>query len=372
MRICLVNAGMGSTAGGVETLVEQMALWLGRKHEVTVITGKGVRVPVLKKRFKVIEVPFSSRNSLANKLQVKLQKPKRFGIEHLTPYEVESLSFFKGFHANSEARQALESSQAVCTFIYLDALLFSNYAAKKKIPSLFHSPGGVHGDFARLDKSTVRLAVTPSIKEYLEKAQKVKVDGVLPMGVPGNWLKEKREEKKESLLFVGRLHPGKGAEESLQIFAELKKGRPGLELYIVGKGLLEEELKRKSEELGLSDVFFEGEKDYLGLKDYYKRASLLLLPSKAEGIATVIMEALSCGLPAVASDLPNLNQFYGQGVVFLPKEDRERWVKEIGKLLESHRQRSVLSTLGRNFAKQYTWDKIGQEFERWLEKVVKA
>ena len=127
MKICLVNAGLGSTRGGVETFVEQLASQLSERHEVTLLTGQGELVPGLQKKFKIIELPFHSRAGLLNRLQVKLQTPKPFGIEHLSPYEVESLSFFKSFKSNQKAMNTLASSDVIATFIYLDALQFSAY-----------------------------------------------------------------------------------------------------------------------------------------------------------------------------------------------------------------------------------------------------
>ena len=72
-------------------------------------------------------------------------------------------------------------------------------------------------------------------------------------------------------------------------------------MVIIGKGRLEDELKKYCREKGLeSSIKFMG---VVGdVLPYYGIADVFLLPSSSEGVSIALLEAMSCGLPVVASE----------------------------------------------------------------------
>ena len=102
-------------------------------------------------------------------------------------------------------------------------------------------------------------------------------------------------------LFVGRLHPVKGADLLLKAFAgggALSQAR----LALVGAGPQAEELKTMACELGLADrVRFLGETP--DPRPFYAQAKGVVLPSRSEGLSNVLLEALACGKPVIATDV---------------------------------------------------------------------
>jgi glycosyltransferase involved in cell wall biosynthesis len=101
-----------------------------------------------------------------------------------------------------------------------------------------------------------------------------------------------------TLLSVGLLEEGKGHHIVLSALANL----PGYRLIIIGEGKMERELKRQAERLGLSDrVRFVGHLSQEKLRAYYGAADALILASAREGMPNVVLEALACGTPVIAT-----------------------------------------------------------------------
>jgi glycosyltransferase involved in cell wall biosynthesis len=65
----------------------------------------------------------------------------------------------------------------------------------------------------------------------------------------------------------------------------------------------------------------------------YRRASLTLLPSEAEGFGLPVLEALACGCPVVASDLLSVREVGGEAAVYCPVGDVPRWVETVAGIL---------------------------------------
>lgn len=99
-----------------------------------------------------------------------------------------------------------------------------------------------------------------------------------------------------SVLFVGRLLPIKGVHILLQIAKE----HPEWNFIFVGTGPLEKKLRQAESDLG--NVFFFGSQSNEKLPVFYNAADVLVVPSQyEEGFARVIIEAMSCGCPVIAS-----------------------------------------------------------------------
>ncbi len=105
------------------------------------------------------------------------------------------------------------------------------------------------------------------------------------------------------ILTVGRIDYQKGYDLLLEVAAIVCTARPNWRFRIIGDGPLADEIKRSTEERGLSDaiefcdVSSEIQKEYLC-------ASLYLMTSRFEGLPMVLLEAQACGLPIVSFDCP--------------------------------------------------------------------
>lgn len=99
---------------------------------------------------------------------------------------------------------------------------------------------------------------------------------------------------------VGRLADQKNHMFLLDVFAAIKCSAPDAVLCIIGKGGLEEKLKKRSAELGiLSSVHFLG--SIPNVPDYLKAFDVFIFPSLYEGLGMAAVEAQAAGLPTLMS-----------------------------------------------------------------------
>ena len=101
-----------------------------------------------------------------------------------------------------------------------------------------------------------------------------------------------------TLLAVGHLVPVKAQQLAVAALAQL----PDVQLLIAGNGPQRGMLERLANEHGVAQrVRFLGAVPQAQLRDYYGAADALVLPSEREGWANVLLEAMACGTPVVAS-----------------------------------------------------------------------
>ena len=103
------------------------------------------------------------------------------------------------------------------------------------------------------------------------------------------------------LLCAGRLIHLKRIDIAIETVSRLRRDGVDATLTVVGDGVDRPRLERLSEELGLSDVvnFVGWTDDPEQLREYYRRAFALLLPSEIEAFGMVVLEAMAAGTPVV-------------------------------------------------------------------------
>lgn len=103
------------------------------------------------------------------------------------------------------------------------------------------------------------------------------------------------------LIAAGRMSRVKGFELLIEAIARLKDSR--IHLTILGEGPLEAELKKLAEKKGLaSQIFFAGFQS--NPYAWFAKADAFVLSSRYEGFPNVVLEALACGTPVIATPAP--------------------------------------------------------------------
>ena len=131
------------------------------------------------------------------------------------------------------------------------------------------------------------------------------------------------------LLHVGSTIARKRIDVLLRVAAAVRSEVPGLRLVRVG-GPLTGEQRALLGRLELESSFVE--LPFLSrntLAAVYRRATLALQPSDAEGFGLPVIEALACGTPVVASDLPALREVAAAAAAYCPPGDVAAWTAEI-------------------------------------------
>jgi glycosyltransferase involved in cell wall biosynthesis len=133
------------------------------------------------------------------------------------------------------------------------------------------------------------------------------------------------DDEAELVLFVGRLDPAKGIVELLEAFASLASRRPKLRLVYVGDGPGGEQLRRKAKDLALEDrIILIGACPSHKVAQWLAAASVLALPSYNEGYPNVVIEALSCGRPVIATNVGGILELVNEksGILVAPRDSR--------------------------------------------------
>src|SRR5207253_1592294 len=107
------------------------------------------------------------------------------------------------------------------------------------------------------------------------------------------------------VLFVGRLTPEKAPHLLVEAVGGLPRG--SVEARIIGAGPAQQSLERSVSQLGLGDtVAVLGPRGQDELLEHYEWADVFCLPSFAEGVPVVLMEAMATGLPVVTTQIAGI------------------------------------------------------------------
>lgn len=171
------------------------------------------------------------------------------------------------------------------------------------------------------------------------------------------------EKKKYDCIWMARFQGLKGILDVPGIIYECKKERPGISILVLGGGdnKLKDTFFKDVKERGLQASisykgFITGEEKY-GL---ISNAKIFLNTSYYESYGLTNLEAMSCGTPVVAYNLP-VYGYLKKGAVFSQICDKRAMAKEVIKLLSSAKELDDLSAEAFDFAKEFSWEKMGQE-----------
>jgi glycosyltransferase involved in cell wall biosynthesis len=110
-----------------------------------------------------------------------------------------------------------------------------------------------------------------------------------------------------NVLAISRLSREKGIDILIQAWAIVLRQAPNLKLFILGDGVHESALRTLSSSLGLDRfVFFAG--GQASIEKYLTEADLFVLPSRTEGLSNALLEAMSFGIPCVATQVGEASQ----------------------------------------------------------------
>ncbi|GAB2794754.1 glycosyltransferase [Dyella kyungheensis] len=285
---------------------------LGKHHDVDVITAVDFR-----ERFGRKRAPFSVKN--VNAEQFVFFYPPLLGRSlHAACWLVSLLS---------QKLRRLRRAHYDCLLLswgYPDAAAASWLARHLGIPYVVK----VHG--SDLNVKAEQALIRPQIRHALRGAQGVVAvsqalaDKAVAMGVdparvhvlyngvepnlftPGPLSDARTKlalpQDERILLYVGNLKDTKGCLDLLEAFPRVLATHPDANLLFVGSGPAREALLQRAAALGCAArVRLVGAVEHFALGDWFRAADLLCLPSHNEGVPNVVLEAMACGTPVVAT-----------------------------------------------------------------------
>jgi glycosyltransferase involved in cell wall biosynthesis len=106
----------------------------------------------------------------------------------------------------------------------------------------------------------------------------------------------------QMLLFIGNLKPAKGCLDLLDAFVAVAALHPALQVVFIGDGAAREALMQRAAQAGLAGrVHLIGKLEHDMLPAWFAAADLFCLPSHNEGVPNVVLEAMACGVPVLAT-----------------------------------------------------------------------
>jgi glycosyltransferase involved in cell wall biosynthesis len=172
-----------------------------------------------------------------------------------------------------------------------------------------------------------------------------------------------RKHSGKTLLFVGQLVPRKDPLAVLRALRRLRERLPGVRVVILGEGPLRKQIENDILQLGLRDsVELVGEVPHPKVPEYIRSADLLCLPSHSEGWPTVIFEALSQGVPIVASRVGGIPEAICSEDFGLLVEPGD--LAGLTEALYRGLTKSWDTAKIRRYALEFTWEKIAARIER--------
>ena len=226
------------------------------------------------------------------------------------------------------------------------------------------------------------IAVSKALKDEIME-RKVPNDkiSVISNGIGDEFLKESNVKKSSAILqekygitghhclYVGRLIPRKGLDYLLYALKKVSD----VQCAIVGDGPQREHLLSLTRTLELQDrVVFTGYVPKEDLKHFYAAADFFVLPSLAEGLPLVVLEALATGTPIIASKVAGIPDIIQEGYngLIVPPKDVELLAVAIQKLAYTPDIQKKMGAHARQTVNQeFSWKSIAKEVLRVYEKV---
>ena len=182
-----------------------------------------------------------------------------------------------------------------------------------------------------------------------------------------------RVQSRPLVSFVGRLSDQKGVDVLMDAFDSYGED-PGFDLAIAGKGelsgWLEERHSRSSarDRISVLGLVSDAEKRWL-----YENSAAIAIPSRFEGLPTVLLEAMHAGTPVVMADVNGLGGLVegcGSGLS-VPSEDPPSLATAISEVaLADSEARSRWGSAGQEASREYQWDRVTDRVLEVYRKVV--
>jgi glycosyltransferase involved in cell wall biosynthesis len=180
--------------------------------------------------------------------------------------------------------------------------------------------------------------------------------------------------KEPILLCLGRLAPQKGFDLALRGFALIEKVVPKARLMIVGEGVEEWALKQLASDLGIAEkVDFTGSVPPEDVYTVINKATMMLLPSRFEGLPLVALQAAKMQRPIISSavdGLPELVVDQESGLVLKDNNPQDLAEAILSLLRGPEKAIDMGKALARRFEERFGFDHCVSRYERLYRKVL--
>lgn len=278
---------------------------------------------------------------------------------------------FDLIHAHTPLTPVIETSHPLITTVHTSVVEdikhvrgWSLRDILMRVTSAVSSKRLVAGQIDAADRiTTVSERVSGELDEYYGADDAT----VVGNGVDANRFYPNGESSDQYILFVGRLDYPKGVPDLIQAGKSIVESSE-TDLIITGKGPQRDQLEDLVRELEIEDnVTFTGYVPRDEQIRLYQNATAYVLPSHYEGLPTVLLEAMACGAPVIATKVGGCPEVIEDGVngLLVAPGDLSALSDAIETVVNDTELREQLGTNARQtIVDQYTWDKITDKFEK--------
>ncbi len=296
-----------------------------------------------------------------------------------------SVRFVRDFHLIGRQIDKIQPTIVFCVDIYVNiiVLLYKLIARKKyKVIITTHNflSKVISQKTSWFQKNIIKIcvqflyffadkiiAVSQGVKDDLIQYFRIsKTIDIINNGVAKPHREKKTEDKKYNgiIVSIGRLVEQKDFQTLIFAFNEAQKILPTLQLWIIGDGPLKSELITLTQTCNISEkVRFFGWKQ--NVNPILSQADMFVLSSKWEGFPYVLIEAMSHGIPIVATDSPHgVREIVGSGAYgrLVSIGDVHTMSKEIVQFAESDTLRLLYGRKSENRSGRFTIEKMRNRY----------
>ena len=166
--------------------------------------------------------------------------------------------------------------------------------------------------------------------------------------------------------------PLKGLDYSLKALQILKKDNPNIHLIVIGSPKKGGHTERLIKELNIKDnVFFKKHISKEEIRKLYSTSSVAIVSSLYEGFGYPVIEAMSCEVPLIATNVSSIPELVGKYAILIDPKDENLLSHKIKNVLSNYDEHKKTAIQGRqHIIKTFNWSKITNEYEKTIFKVI--
>ena len=204
-------------------------------------------------------------------------------------------------------------------------------------------------------KSDYIFTISKNSKKRIDETLSYKRENISIYGFPiANKVQSKKLSKNKSIIAVGRFSdPRKNFDMLMRAFSRIYQQSPGSKLYIVGKKPDTKKLEKYLPSDFYKNVLFTGMLEQDQLRQFYEVSDLMLITSYQEGLGIIGLEAMSYGIPVVATDCGGTKDYVinGKNGFLVDIDDDKSMAEKALQILSSSTLHAQFSNYALNFIK---------------------
>jgi len=382
MNLCMVNAFFYPYLGGIEKHMLELASRIAKKEEVHVITSqisgakpeekfKDIlihRIPVLSYKVPVVSPP---PFVISPRFKKKLKYLD-------TTYNFDSFGLHSRYMPDfNYVLKYAKKKNKFSTFTVHDQKIVGVNIALDHMSTLYDDVYGVKS----MSNASKFIAVSNSVAKDLEEMGfDQSVIKTIYNGVDTAFFKPSKQTYREKygqgfdnlIICAGRIVIQKGIQYLIRAMPQILENHPSTKLLIVGTGSFEPYLKLLVNTMKLEkNIEFTGFIPDQDLPNMYSSADVFIAPSLVEPFGLVVLEAMSCGVPVVASKIGGIPEVLDDCGLLVKPKDKNCIARSVNLLLLDKNLGNSFSKKGRKRAEEtFNWDLIAkQTLKFYLENI---